>query len=451
MSAVTERIAAEIGAKRIVTGDARGHAWNEDLGRNPLGEPVAWVRPTSTDEVAAVVRIARQTRTPVVPAHRRTTYWRPLAFGQAIVLDIARLDDVGAVDTSARTVRCGAGASVRAIDDVMRATGHTLTAWPDAYGDTSLGAMIATAFTSGIGMGLADANDIVTGLTAVLGTGEIVRAGAGEVLGAGGFERPGLPDLAGLLFGSEGGLGIVTEVVVRARPRAYRAKLSFDAPGLAECLAIGSELRVPGLYESFRCVEHNGAEADVEITLTSPISRDELDGRIAYVRRAIGSRAKNLEALIEDPDGDDIPRFCGEADEHWAHLRAGRFCGVDAIVPYSSAAAALAATQSVMARARAVSHLDARRALYFAPDYVNLGLHWMLDGDIDQATVDRIVEVGIEDLAALPVIPYRWGRVWSVMSDKLDPGYRDAIRAVKRTFDPDDIMNPGVSVFGVKP
>ena len=451
MSGIADEIARAIGADRLVSGPDRGPAWDEDLGCNPLGEPAAWARPTTTDEVATIVRIARRTGTSVVPAHRRTAYWRPLSFQGAIVVDVARLDAVGELDPSARTVRCGAGATVRAIDDALRAAGHTLGAWPDAYGDTSIGAMIATGFTSGIGMAIADVTSLVTGLTVVFGTGEITRSGSGEVLGAGGFARTGLPDLSSLLFASEGALGIVTEVVARARPRCHRAQLSFTSTSLVACLAIAEALRQIGLYETFRCVEHNDGPVDVDIVISSPLSREELDLRLTHVHRLIRARGRpvGLEVLVEDPDGDDIPRFCGDADEHWAHLRAGRFCGVDAIVPYAAAARALGAVEPVMARARALPHIDARRALYFAPDFVNLGLHWLLDGDTVQAAADKIVADGVAALSPLPVIPYRWGRVWSALSARLDPGYRSAIQAVKRALDPDAIMNPGVSVFGV--
>jgi FAD/FMN-containing dehydrogenase len=429
-------IEAALGPGRLTEGEPR------DLGGRDLGAPAAWVRPASTAEVAALVRVARETKTPLVAVGRRTSYWRALSLEGAIAVDLEGMASVGAVRDG--VVRVEGGASVRAIDDVLRAAGATMVAWPDAYGDTSIGAMVATGFSSGVGMACVQLDDLVAGLTVVLGTGEVITTGAAAALGATPFLRAGLPDPTSLFFASEGALGVVTEVAVRGRPRLHRCRIEARSQGFGPCVALARSLRSPGLYETFRCVHRGGGEVEVDLVAVSPLDREELDRRV----EAIGRGLAIARTTIERPDEATIPRFWGEPHEHREHFRHGRFCGLDVNVPWSAAEGAVAALAAIAARARSLPRAEVREVAYFAPGFANVGMHCVLDPATSDAAIDALTGEGAASLAALEMVPYRWGRAWGVLAPKLDGGYAQGMRRLRAALDPDSILNPGVSIFG---
>jgi FAD/FMN-containing dehydrogenase len=459
-TAVQRQLAAKLGVDEIIPRERWEPDATEDVCRAPLGQPCAWVRPRTTAAVAAVVRVARAERVPVVTIGRRTGYWRPLRFDGAIVLETLGLAELEPFVPEDRTLWCGAGASVRAVDDTLRAAGHVLPAYPDSYGDTPIGAMVATGFCSGIGMGQANVDALVTGLELVLGTGEVVRTGAAASLGGPAFLRIGLPDPTGLWIAAEGALGIVTRVCVRARPHAHRSQLRVhvDAP-LATVLALAHALRVPGLLETFRVVDPGVGErprVTVDLVVHSALGRAELDGRVAWVLAQIGEHlpeAGAIDRIDEGPGEAVIQRFWGPSGQLWPEIRKGRLAPVDVNLRYADAAAALRVADRVVAAHAGLPWLHRRRALYFAPDFVNFGFHGALDpASSDDAMARAFVAAGVAALGRLAVIPYRYGRVWGpTLAGRLDPGYRRLMAGLRDVCDPDNLLNPGVSVFAPAP
>lgn len=456
--ALVARLREVVGDGRV-DADGRGDL---DLSRHSLGIPLARVRPRDTGEVAQVVVAARAAGVPVVPAGQRTAYWRPLRFDGAVVLETSGLDRIEEPDWEGGLVWCGAGATVRAVDDRLRAGGAALAAYPDAFGDTSVGAMVATGFCAGLGMGLATLSDLVGGLRVVLGTGEVLPTGAGLVLQASAFVRVGLPDPTELFFASEGALGVVTEVAIRLRPLAARTQLSWAVPagpgGVRAVVAFARRLRAPGLYETLRATWERGPEAGgaeplrVDLVLQSPLDAAELEGRV----RAATALAR--ECLVGAPPPSrcaapgDAPDPAG--DGHWARMGRGHFVGVDVVAPYGELEACWEVAEEVVARARQRPSRSLRSALYFAPGFVNLGLHFVFEGTSDAAVREAhgLIEWAIARLAPLRVIPYRWGRAWGpALGPKLDPVYRALVHDLKRRCDPDGILHPGASLFDPAP
>lgn len=443
---LTEALRGALGERCLDPG-ALGPDALTDICRHALGAPRAWVRPREAAEVAKVVELARAHRTPIAVAGARTAYWRPLRFEGAVVLDVRGLDAIGPVEGGLLEV--GAGARVRDVSDALSAAGASLVVHPDAYGDGCLGAMVATALASGVGMGRATVAELVTGLEVVLGTAETIRTGASRVLGAPGFARLGLPDPTSLFFGSEGALGIVTRVTLRAPAARPRRALEWSADGggasMRAALGLARDLRARGAYDTFRVeakAEGGEPSAAATLILDAPFGPEELDARCAAARAMIAERFRGAE-VAEHPDP---PRFWGAPEDHWASMRQGVFRGVDVVLGYDEAEAAVEAAGALYEAAKTAGTLRSMRsALYFAPGYVNLGLHgtWSDGGEVDAAA---FVARGMERLSRLRVVPYRWGRDWgAALGERLDPGYLALLREVKRRCDPDGILSPGAT------
>ena len=462
--ALLDDLARTLGEGRVLGADAAPQAAHRDICRYDLGTPCGWVRPRSTSEVVTVVEAARTHGVALVPVGQRSAYWWPLQYDGALALDVSGLDAVGDIEAPHEPVWCGAGATVRAVDEAFRAHGQVLPCHPDAYGDTSVGAMVATGFTSGCGVGTAGLDGMVGGLKVVLGTGEVLATGTGNVVAGRPFVRGGLPDLTGVFFASDGALGVVTEVAVRPWPAAHLAQLHLHMEGSADrllevgCLAAG--FRVPGVYETFRAVSvtephRDGPKGvDVDVLVRSPLGAAELDGRIATVQRAFLDACGQAPRVVarEEPGGTDrVPRWWGEPGGAWEMLGPHQFVGVDVNLPYDRLVVCMQAADAIAQQARALPYRSIRRALYAAPDHLNLGLHMVFEAPGGDALPEAhaLVAHGTQRFAGLGVTPYRWGRVWGqAMASDLDPAYARCMQELKGLFDPDSILHPGASLWG---
>lgn len=177
--------------------------------------PDAVVRPGSPEEVQAVVERCAALRVAVVPFGGGTSVvggLRAIAGGLAgaVVLDLRRLDRLVAVSAEDRTATLQAGLLLPEADALLRPHGFQLGHLPQSYERASVGGCAATRSSGQASSGFGRFDAMVVGLRVATPSGELRVA-----------ERPpnaAGPDLKGLLLGSEGTLGVLTEVTVRVQP-----------------------------------------------------------------------------------------------------------------------------------------------------------------------------------------------------------------------------------------
>jgi D-lactate dehydrogenase (cytochrome) len=193
---------------RVSVGDSVLDLHSADFSLHPPRRPDVVVYPTATEEVRRVLAFANDRRVPVVPFGAGTNVEGqviPVAGG--ICLDLTRLDRILDVRPADLTATAQAGVTRKQLN---RAAGeHGLFFPVDPGADATLGGMAATnaAGTTTIRYGKMRAQ--VLALEAVLADGRVVRAGTRAVKTSAGY------DLVSLLVGSEGTLGVVTELTVR--------------------------------------------------------------------------------------------------------------------------------------------------------------------------------------------------------------------------------------------
>jgi glycolate oxidase len=239
---IRAQLARIVGAANLETRPSALVPYRTDATFGFSGEPLAVVRPASTQEVAEVLRWAGARRVPVVPRGAGTS----LAAGAVpihggVVLALTRMNTVLSVDPVDLTAVVQPGVSTQAL--ARAAAEHRLHYPPDpgSHRVSTLGGNVATNAGGLHGLKYGNTAGYVLGVQAVLADGEVIRAGGRLLKDVAGY------DLVHLLTGSEGTLAVLTELTLALRPApqtsatglAYFADLETAGEAVRGVIAAG--------------------------------------------------------------------------------------------------------------------------------------------------------------------------------------------------------------------
>jgi len=256
----------ELGAGVVVTDPEILASYRHDYAMDPdAGMPLAVVRPTSTEQVQAVLRWASAHRVPVVPRGAGTGLsGGATAVDGGIVLSTEKMREI-TVDPVTRTAVVQPGLLNVEVKKAVAAQGLWYPPDPSSYEICSIGGNIATNAGGLCCVKYGVTTDYVLGLQVVLADGTAVRLGG-----------PRLKDVAGLsltkLFvGSEGTLGVVTEVTLRLLPpqtTTATVVATFDSVEAAtnSVVTITGKIR-PSMLEFMDAVAINAVEDKLRMGL----------------------------------------------------------------------------------------------------------------------------------------------------------------------------------------
>ncbi len=227
-SRIVARLANVLKPDAIISDAAETRAYECDGLTAYTCPPLCVALPETTDEVSAVLRICHDENVPVVPRGSGTSLaGGALPTADSVVLGVARMNDVLETDYDNRFIRVQTGRTNLSVTGAIEDDGFFYAPDPSSQ--------LACAIAGNIAMNSGGAHCLkygvttnnLMGVTMVLMDGNVVELG-GEHLDAAGY------DWLGVICGSEGQLGVVTEATLRILPKPEGARPVLIAYGSAE-------------------------------------------------------------------------------------------------------------------------------------------------------------------------------------------------------------------------
>jgi len=456
------RFTAIVGARYAITDPAAQEPYlveQRDLyrGRTPVV-----LRPGSAAEVAAILKLANETLTAIVPQGGNTG----LVGGQIplhgeIVLSLTRLDRIREVDPVSNTITAEAGVPLGRVREAAAAVDRLYPLLLPSEGTCTIGGNLSTNAGGTTALAYGVARQQVLGLEVVLADGRVLNN-----LNKLKKDNTGY-DLKNLFIGAEGTLGIITAAVLRLIPRPRSIETAFvgvASPQAAlDLLGIAQE-RTAGGVTSFELMARIGIDA---VLRHDSASRDPL-GAVHpwYVLIEMSSQAREgLRATLEDILGAGLERglvldaaiaeSLDQAKAFWriremfgeVQRREGGSIKHDVSVPVAAVPAFIEE-----ANAAVTALIPGSRPLPFG----HLGdgnIHYNVSQPIG-ADKDAFLARWHEVNALVHGIVMKFGGSISaehgigvlkrdLLPEVKDPVALELMRALKRTLDPNGILNPG--------
>lgn len=242
---IVEKLAGICGPEHVVFGDEKQLAkYSHDMvtEKKYAHPPEVVVKPASTEEVAAVMRVAARNRIPVTPRGAGSGLSGgavPLHGG--ICLSLERMDRILEIDTKNLIAVVEPGVVTNKFEAAAAAKGLFFAGYPMSEEFCFVGGNVAENAGGGRAIKYGVTGRYITGLEVVLPTGEVLQFGGKRLKDVTGY------NFIGLLTGSEGTLGVVTKIFIRLLPRpTYRVTVAALFPSARSAIDVVASIMTSG-------------------------------------------------------------------------------------------------------------------------------------------------------------------------------------------------------------
>jgi len=285
--------------------------WAPDLIAGYLGEPRGLfggktplvLRPASTGQVAAIMKLASETRTAIVPQGGNTGLvggQQPDKTGNQVIISLSRLNKIRKIDTSANQVTVEAGVILKNLQQVVEEAGRFFPLSLGAEGSCQIGGNLATNAGGTAVLAYGNARELCLGLEVVLPDGRILDDLRSVKKDNSGY------DLKNLFIGAEGTLGIITAAVCKLFPLPRGKAVAYvglKSPAHALKLFTKSQDKAGTMLTGFELIARDAMAATLILNhqIRSPLEGGA-DKHAWFVLLDISSPRSNEEArnLMEE-------------------------------------------------------------------------------------------------------------------------------------------------------
>jgi D-lactate dehydrogenase (cytochrome) len=450
VAAAVGTLAARFGNK-LVTSDAVRAQHGHTTTWLPNQPPDAVVYAESTADVQAIVGICAQHRVPVIPFGTGTSLEGHLnaPFG-GVCIDVSGMNRIVAVYAEDLACTVEPGVTRKQLNEHLRDQGLFFPIDPGA--DASIGGMAATRASGTNAVRYGTMKDNVLALKVVLANGELITTARRAKKSSAGY------DLTRLFVGSEGTLGVITEITLKLAgiPEAMSAGVcpfpSVDAACQATIATIQSGIPVARI-ELLDTLQVKASNAYSKLTLKeTPTLFLEFHGSEA----GVAEEAKRFGEIAADLGGgpfdwatkaeDRTKLWQARHDSYWSMLalRPGaRGFATDVCVPISRLAECVAETQADIAEMGLIAPIVG----HVGDGNFHVGVMVMMDDKDEIVRAERFLDRLVERALAMDGTCTGEHGIGQGKMKYLEAehgrGALEVMRAVKRALDPHDLMNPG--------
>lgn len=441
----------ELFGDRFSTSQAmREHHGRDESSYDPM-LPDAVVFAHSTEEVAAAVKLCNEYKVPVIPYGTGTSLeGHILALSGGLSIDLLQMNRVIAVHAQDLTVTVQPGVTRKQLNVEIKDTGLFFPIDPGA--DASIGGMAATRASGTNAVRYGTMRENVLGLTVVTAEGKIIKTGTRAKKSSAGY------DLTRLFVGSEGTLGIITEVTLKLYPQPESisaAVCSFnDIASAVNTVIVTMQMGVPVARVEF--LDENGVKAinkHDKLTLPEkPLLLFEFHGS----ENGVKEQAEIVQEIAQDHGAIGFEWATRPEDRsrlwqarHNAYfallqLRPGcRAISTDCCVPISHLAEILLATKADCEQQQLIHSIIGHLG------DGNFHVQMMVDPN-DPEDIARAEAVNARMVARAIAMDGTCTGEHGVGLHKMDfliqehgEGAIDMMRSIKHALDPKNILNPG--------
>jgi D-lactate dehydrogenase (cytochrome) len=443
-------LANRFGARLSTTLAVREHHGRDESAYDPM-LPDAVVFAQSTEDVVATMQLCDTFEVPLIAFGCGSSLeGHLLAITGGVSIDLSQMNAVLSVNPEDLTATVQAGVTRKQLNQAIKDTGLFFPIDPGA--DASLGGMSATRASGTNAVRYGTMRENVLALTVVTAQGKVIRTARRARKSSAGY------DLTRIFVGSEGTLGIITEVTVRLypQPEAISAAVcNFPSVDQAVQSVITTiQMGIPVARVEFldkACVKALNAHSKLSLNET-PLLLFEFHGTPASVRE----QAESVQAITQEFGGMDFQWATNPEDRTrlWTARHNAYFAGLqmkagtraittDVCVPISRLAESISTT---------TAELDASKLPSMIVGHVGDGnYHVMLliepgrpedlaeaEG-INQRLVSRAIQMDGTCTGEHGVGLHKMG----FLIEEHGEDALDLMRSLKRAFDPKNLLNPG--------
>ena len=449
--ALIEALKSRFGAQFSEAMAVREQHGRDESAFTTVPPPAGVVFAQSTADVQDAIKLCAQHKVPVIPYGVGSSLeGHLLAVQGGISLDVSRMNQVLAVNAEDLTVTVQPGVTRKALNDEIKSTGLFFPIDPGA--DASIGGMTATRASGTNAVRYGTMRENVLALEVVTAQGEAIRTGTRAKKSSAGY------DLTRLFVGSEGTLGVITEVTLRIYPLPEAVSAAICSfPTIADAVTtVIQTIQIGVPIARVELIDGNSVRAVNQYAKLSlreePMLLMEFHGSPAGVKE----QAETVQEIAREHRGADF-EWADTPEERtrlWTARHNAYFAAVqsrpgcrcittDTCVPISRLADALLDT---------VAEADESGIPYFLVGHVgdgNFHVGYLIDPDDDderaraEALNHRVVQRAIA-LQGTCTGEHGVGlHKMGFLIDEAGAGAVAMMRTIKQALDPDNIMNPG--------